>query len=132
VSDAYKKKFITVLSHLQFDHHPLRKLIDCFRYWLKHFIKDKQSKIKRGLEIYSYEEHKPYILHESRKLLCVIVDYLNEFVKIMVRATIFYYQLDLQKGETTEICLENMITSLTLKNPIYSYIIEVFNEANAD
>ena len=57
VSEAYKKKFITVLSHLQFDHHPLRKLIDCFRYWLKHFIKDKQSKIMRGLEIYSSEEH---------------------------------------------------------------------------
>jgi hypothetical protein len=86
----------------------------------------------RGLEIYSVEEHKPYILHENRKLLCVIVDYLTEFVKILVRATIFYYQLDLRKGETTEICLQNMITSLTLKNPIYSYVMEVFNEANAD
>ena len=46
VSDAYKRKFITVHSHLQFDHHPIRKLMDFFRKWIEHFIKDKQLKIK--------------------------------------------------------------------------------------
>ena len=50
----------------------------------------------------------------------VIVDYLNDFVKILARATILYYQLDVRKGETTDICLHNLITSLSLKNPVYS------------
>jgi hypothetical protein len=46
VSDAYKRKFITLHSHLLFDHHPIRKLMDEFRKWFDHFIKDKQIKIK--------------------------------------------------------------------------------------
>jgi hypothetical protein len=66
------------------------------------------------------------LLHESDKLMQVIVDYLTEFVKIMARATILYYQLDVRKGETTEICLHNLITSLTLKNPVYSQVMAVF------
>ena len=57
VSDAYKRKFITLHSHLQFDHHPIRKLMDEFRKWFDHFIKDKQIKIKQGLQLYSEEEH---------------------------------------------------------------------------
>jgi hypothetical protein len=132
VSDAYKRKFITVHSHLQFDHHPIRKLMDYFRKWFEHFIKDKQLKIKQGLEIYSLEEHKPYLLHESRKLMCVIIDYLTEFVRILARATILYYQLDLKKGETTDICLHNLITSLCLKNPVYSQVMAVFKQAHTD
>lgn len=120
VSDAYKRKFITVHSHLQFDHHPIRKLMDEFRKWFDHFIKEKQLKIKQGHYFYAPEEHSSYIQHESAKLMKVIVDYLNDFVKILARATILYYQLDVRKGETTDICLHNLITSLSLKNPVYS------------
>ena len=41
VSEQYKKKFITLHSHLQFEHHPIRKLIDEFRKWMEEFIKEK-------------------------------------------------------------------------------------------
>lgn len=62
----------------------------------------------------------------------VITDYISEFVRILARATILYYQLDVVKGETTDICLHNLITSLTLKNPVYSQVISIFKHAYAD
>lgn len=38
---------------------------------------------------------------------------------------ILFYQLDLKKGEISEICLQNLVTSLILKNPIYTSIIDL-------
>lgn len=41
-SDQYKRKFITLHQHFQFEHHPLRKLMDEFRRWLlESYIKEK-------------------------------------------------------------------------------------------
>ena len=48
VSDQYKKKFLTLHQHFQFEHHPIRKLMEEFRKWLESFIKDKLGKIKHG------------------------------------------------------------------------------------
>lgn len=61
--------------------------------------------------------------------MLVIKDYVDEFVGILARATILFYQLDVKKGETTEVCLHNLLTSLTLKNPIYTKVVEVFKMA---
>lgn len=41
VSDEYRRKFITIHAHLQFEHHPIRKLLDVFRKWLEDFLKEK-------------------------------------------------------------------------------------------
>ena len=57
---------------------------------------------------------------------------MQEFVSITVRATVIFYQLDVKSGETTEVLLHNLLTSLTLKNPVYSRIIELFKAAYKD
>ena len=66
---------------------------------------------------------------ESEKLVNAIKDQVLEFVNIFAKATILFYQLDVKKGQTTMICLQNLITSLVLKNPIYTKVIEVFRAA---
>lgn len=38
---------------------------------------------------------------------------------------ILFYQLDIQKGETTQVCLGNLIMSLVLKNPVYTRIMDL-------
>jgi hypothetical protein len=63
---------------------------------------------------------------ESEKLMKVIKEQILEFVNIFAKATILFYQLDVRKGQTTMICLQNLVTSITLKNPIYTKLIEVF------
>lgn len=54
---------------------------------------------------------------------------MHEFVSIVVRATVIFYQLDVKSGETTEVLLHNLLTSLTLKNPVYSRIFELFRSS---
>ena len=47
VSEQYRRKFLTLHQHFQFEHHPLRKLMEEFRKWLiDTYIKDKYQKIK--------------------------------------------------------------------------------------
>lgn len=53
-------------------------------------------------------------------------------MSITVRASVIFYQLDVKSGETTEVLLHNLLTSLTLKNPVYSRIIELFKAAYRD
>lgn len=66
---------------------------------------------------------------EAEKLMNVIIEYVDDFVTILVKATVMFYQLDLKSGETTMVCLKNLLTSLTLKNPVYSKVIDVFRSA---
>jgi hypothetical protein len=42
------------------------------------------------------------------------------------KAMVLFYQLDVKKGEITEVCLYNLLTSLVLKNPVYTKIIDLF------
>lgn len=49
-----------------------------------------------------------------------------------MQATVIFYQLDVRSGETTEICLHNLLTSLILKNPVYTKIIDLFHIAHRD
>lgn len=52
VSDQYRRKFLTLHTHFQFDHHPLRKLMEEYRKWMEQFIKEKQSKIKQAASMF--------------------------------------------------------------------------------
>lgn len=45
---------------------------------------------------------------------------------------VLFYQLDVVSGEITEVCLSNLLTSMILKNPIYSKVIELFRTAHRD
>jgi hypothetical protein len=66
------------------------------------------------------------------KLLEVVIDSVWDFVTIIVRATVMFYILDVRSGETTEVCLHNLLASLTLKNPVYAKIIDLFKAAYRD
>ncbi len=46
INQGYRRKFWTMSSHLQFDHHPIRKLLDEYRRQLEDFIKDKNRNIE--------------------------------------------------------------------------------------
>lgn len=45
---------------------------------------------------------------------------------------VMFYQLDVVSGEVTEVCLYNLLTSLVLKNPIYTKVVELFRTAHRD
>ena len=130
VSDVFKRKFLTLHSHFKFDHHPLRRLLEEFKRWLQSFISEKQGKIKDMAMLYDDKNDEQDVLwREHEKLVHAIKEQVVEFVNIFARATILFYQLDVKKGEITMLCLQNLITSLTLKNPLYTKVIEVFRAA---
>lgn len=132
VSDQYRRKFLTLHTHFQFEHHPLRKLMEEFRKWLETFIKEKLGKIKQAASLFQKDNTGVFVQQEVEKLLAVVTDYLQAFVGVTVRATVIFYQLDVKSGETTEVCLHNLLTSLTLKNPVYTKVIDLFRIAYRD
>ena len=73
-----------------------------------------------------------FIQEQTKKLLEIIIDYVKDFVRLTSNAIVLFYQLDVISTEITDICLYNLLCSLTLKNPIYSKVIELFRSANTD
>lgn len=101
--------------------------MDEFRKWLlESFIKEKFQQIKQMSSIYEKDSVEAIIRKEVEKLLGVVTDFIREFVSIIVRATVIFYLLDIKANETTEVCLHNLLMSLTLKNPVYTKLIELF------
>ena len=45
---------------------------------------------------------------------------------------VLFYQLDVSANETTKVCLYNLLMSLILKNPVYSWIIDLFRVAYSE
>jgi hypothetical protein len=56
----------------------------------------------------------------------------REFVGLISKALVLFYQLDSKYGETSEICLQNMLTSMILKNPIYTLLINLLKQVFKD
>ena len=67
-----------------------------------------------------------------KALLNQVKSYIKEFVRVTSNAIVLFYQLDIISGEITEVCLYNLLSSLVLKNPIYSRLIELFRQAHRD
>ncbi len=65
-------------------------------------------------------------------MLGLVVRQVKEFVLLIAKSTVLFYQLDVVAGEITEVCLYNLISSLVLKNPVYSKIIDLFKTAYRD
>jgi hypothetical protein len=128
-TEQYKLKFQTLLAHLGFDHHPIRKLMDIFRAWIENFIKEKHLDIKQAAGMFSTDNPAEYISNQTQKLLRANIECIKEFVKITSKAMVLFYQLDVKKGEITEVCLYNLLTSLVLKNPVYTKIIDLFKSS---
>jgi anaerobic ribonucleoside-triphosphate reductase len=41
---------------LQFEHHPIRKLLDEFRKWLEEYIREKHLAIKQAINFFNKED----------------------------------------------------------------------------
>jgi hypothetical protein len=107
--------------------------MDEFRKWLLEiFIKEKLAKIKHGASLFQKDNTEAFLEQEVSKLLSLVVDYVQAFVNVTVRATVIFYQLDVKSGETTEVCLHNLLTSLVLKNPVYTKVIELFRTSTRE
>lgn len=133
VSEQYKRKFLTLHSHLQqFDHHPIRKFMDEFRKWLDEFMKEKNIQIKHGASMFIKENAQEYIKEQIQKLLILVIEYIKDFVQLTSNAMVLFYQLDVVSGEITEVCLYNLLTSLVLKNPIYTKVVDLFRTSHRD
>lgn len=78
------------------------------------------------------ENPQEYIKEQIKKLLDVVIGYVKEFACIVQKSMVLFYQLDVKASETTEVCLYNLLTSLLLKNPIYSKVVDLFRTANRD
>jgi hypothetical protein len=76
--------------------------------------------------MFSTDDPAEYISNQTQKLLRANIECIKEFVKITSKAMVLFYQLDVKKGEITEVCLYNLLTSLVLKNPVYTKIIDLF------
>jgi len=50
----------------------------------------------------------------------------------MLKCIVLFYQLDVKGVEISEICLLNLITSLILKNPIYTLMIDLIKISHRD
>eukprot|EP00347_Sterkiella_histriomuscorum_P004161 403361523 len=133
VSDLYKKKFLVLYSHFKdHDQFPIRKLMDEYRKWLEDFIFEKQDQIKRSALYFQKDQIQDYKRQNFLKLFQMIVTQIKEVVVMLVKAMVLFYQLDFRAGEITEVCLYNLITSLMLKNPIYTKIIDLIKRSYED
>lgn len=56
----------------------------------------------------------------------------KQLVEMVARAMVLFYQLDVSANETTKVCLYNLLTSLVLKNPVYTKVVELFRTAHRD
>ncbi len=48
---------------------------------------------------------------------------------MLSRSMVLFYQLDVKDNETTDVCLKNLLTSLVLKNPVYTEVINLIDIA---
>jgi len=117
------KKIITLQKHLDFETHPIRKLINAFRDFLMDFIRKKRDDIFESAEFFVM---KPSFKKEQmEKLLYGVVTEIKAFVSVMFTAMALFYKLDIRYAEMTNTCLINLITSYILLNPLYSKIYKL-------
>ena len=50
----------------------------------------------------------------------------------MFEAVVLFYKLDIKYAETANLCLLNLLTSLILKNPLYTKIHNLILTAHVD
>lgn len=131
-SPQYILKFNTLREHLQpptnphIQEHPIVKLLRLFRDSLQQYIKDSESGISKLLSFYDrqgLESEKDRLeLVEKEKLLKRIIREIKSFVELMHDAVVRFYKLDVKMSMDVSQCecLTNLLTSIILKNPIYS------------
>jgi hypothetical protein len=61
-------------------------------------------------------------------LLLRVVKEIKDYTRIILKSLVLFYKLDIKHASDSESCLINLITTLLLKNPVYSNIINLLKK----
>ena len=62
-------------------------------------------------------------------MLNLVTDEIKHFVSILLKTVVLFYQLDIKNCDTSDSCLDNMLTSMVLRNPLYDRVITLINDS---
>ena len=123
---AYSTKFNTLRQHLTtMPNHPIVKLNDEFRECLRSFLQERERAINQTRGFFeNSEEQSKTVAQEYQKLVKQVCSEIKSYVSLTHDALICFYMLDVKVDarifQNTQ--LANLVTSLLLKNPLYSEI----------
>ena len=121
----YSMKINTLRQHLwSMEDHPIVKLKDYFRELLLAYIKKQSDAISNNLSFYEIEQTRAAMADQNKKLFEKVVKEIKSFVTLIHDAVVRFYILDIKVGfkyKQNE-HLTNLLTSLVLKNPVYSEV----------
>lgn len=118
-------KINTLRQHLtDMDDHPLVKLKEFFREILDQYITSKLQSIDNNLAYYQMDKNSEDLSSQYKKLFEKVVKEVKSFVTLMHDAVVRFYILDIKVGFSYKQNehLTNLLTSLVLKNPVYSSV----------
>ena len=121
----YSMKINTLRSHLSsMDDHPIVKLKDYFREILEQYVKKQAKNIEENMSFYQMDQTSAELAASHKKLFEKIVKEIKSFVTLMHDCVVRFYILDIKVGHKYKQNehLTNLLTSLVLKNPIYSEV----------
>lgn len=121
----YSMKINTLRQHLtSMDDHPIVKLKDYFREILDQYIKKQLKAIEDNLKFYETDKSSAQLVTQHKKLFEKVAKEIKGFVTLMHDAVVRFYILDIKVGMSYKQNehLTNLLTSLVLKNPIYSEV----------
>lgn len=124
-TSKYSMKINTLRQHLaSMDDHPIVRLKDHFREILEQYIKKQTKAIEENLSYYEMDQTSAELAAQHKKLFEKIVQEIKSFVSLMHDAVVRFYILDIKVGLSYKQNehLTNLLTSLVLKNPIYSEV----------
>lgn len=122
-TSKYSMKINTIRQHLAtMDDHPIVRLKDYFREILEQYIKKQTRSIEDNLSFYEMGQTSAELAAQHKKLFDKVVKEIKGFVTLMHDAVVRFYILDIKVGFSYKQNehLTNLLTSLVLKNPIYS------------
>ena len=121
----YSMKINTLRQHLtSMDDHPLVRLKDYFREILEQYIKKQTKAIDENFKYYDMDRSSTELAAQHKKLFDKVVKEIKSFVTLMHDAVVRFYILDIKVGMSYKQNehLTNLLTSLVLKNPVYSEV----------
>ena len=118
-------KINTLRSHLSsMDDHPIVKLKDYFREILEQYIKRQTKAIEDNLSFYQMDQTSAVLADQHKRLFEKLEKEIKSFVTLIHDAVVRFYILDIKVGHKYKQNehLTNLLTSLVLKNPVYSEV----------
>ena len=119
----YTTKFNVIRMHLTtMPDHPIVKLKDFFRVILKEYIQTRQQAIIENFAVFQMDSKNQAMAENYEILFQKVVKEIKSFIVLMHDAVIRFYKLEVKVGLqcSQNEHLTNLLTSLVLKNPIYS------------